>query len=55
MANARDKHIERMKELEEEIKSAGCIHKKDLQRELKRTKTQLMEYDRWHRQAEVRT
>lgn len=52
--NARERHLEKMKELEIEMNDSGCIHKMDIQKELKRMRTQLMEYDRWHRQAEAK-
>lgn len=54
MPNARERHLEQMKELELELSSDDCSNKEALIKELKRMKTQLMEYDRWHKLSEVR-
>lgn len=51
---ARERHLQEIKETEEALETAKDIHKNDLKRQLKRLKQQLMEYDRWHRQAEAR-
>lgn len=49
---AREKHLQEIRETEEALATAKDIHKNDLKKGLKRLKQELMEFDRWHRQAE---
>ena len=45
----RDRFLEEIKAVEEQIKTAGPIHRRDLIRQIKRMKRELRTYDRYHR------
>ena len=47
----KDAHIAKMHAVNAKIKAAGGLHKKDLQRQLKRLRKELVVYDRFHEQA----
>lgn len=47
----REQHIALIRAAEAEFKTAGPIHKKDLQRYINRLKKELQEYDRWQQKA----
>ena len=49
LMNARERHVHRMNEIKAEMKTAGVIHRKDLQREYRRMLGELREYDRLQR------
>lgn len=43
--------LEKMERIREEIKTAGPIHKRDLQKHLKRMRGQIAQYDLYQRMA----
>ena len=43
--------LEKMERIKEEIKTAGPIHKRDLQKHLKRMQGQIAQYDLYQRMA----
>lgn len=47
----RERHVALIKAAEEELKSAGPIHRKDLQRYIVRMKRELRQYDRYQEAA----
>ena len=44
----RDLFVAKLNEAKRELATAGCIHKKDLQRQIKRMERELSDYDRFH-------
>lgn len=48
---AREQHVKKIKELEEEAKNAGTVRKRDLAKAIKRTKDELTLYDSYHAHA----
>ena len=45
----REEHIARIKAAKEELKTAGPIHRKDIQRYIRRLEKELKTYDHYHR------
>lgn len=45
MPDARERHITEIRRLEQELHSAGPIHRKDLQKHINRLKKELKIYD----------
>jgi hypothetical protein len=45
----RDELIDRIKAEKEELKTAGIIHRRDLQKHIHRMQKELRTYDRYHR------
>lgn len=45
----RDEHIKKIMAAKEELKTAGMIHRKDLQRYIRRLEKELLIYDSYHR------
>lgn len=45
----RAEHVTRLRQAKEELKVAGPIHRKDLQRYIKRLEKELRIYDHYHR------
>lgn len=45
----RDEHVSRLRQAKAELKTAGPIHRKDLQRYIKRLEKELRIYDHYHR------
>lgn len=46
---SRDEHIEKINAAKEELKTAGPIHRKDLQKYIRRLEKDLRVYDTLHR------
>lgn len=46
---SRDQHVEKIRAAKAELKTAGPIHRKDLQRYIRRLEKELLIYDRYHR------
>lgn len=53
MANARERHVAEIKQIEQQLKTAGPIHKKDLFRHLIRLKRELKQYDLYYKEARM--
>ncbi len=51
LMSQRERHLALIKAAEEEMKTAGPIHKKDLRRYIIRMKRELRQYDRWQAEA----
>ena len=49
MSDARERHIAKMEEVKQEIRNAGVIHRKDLQRHLRRLERELRDYDKYRK------
>ena len=49
MDDARKRHLDAIRAAEKELKSAGPIHHKDLQKHINRMKKDLKIYDFYHR------
>lgn len=45
----RDEHVEMINAAKEQLKTAGPIHRKDLQRYIRRMEKELRIYDSYHR------
>lgn len=45
----RDEHVERINAAKEQLKTAGPIHREDLQRYIRRMEKELRIYDSYHR------
>lgn len=43
----RDERVEKIRQAEEEIKTAGAIHRRDIMRHIRRLKKELRDYDRF--------
>lgn len=48
---ARDIHVQKMKEIKKEMQTSGAIHRKDLNKRLKRMEQELRDYDRYQAEA----
>lgn len=48
---AREQHVKKIKELEEEAKNAGTVRKRDLEKAIKRMKDELTLYDSYRAHA----
>ena len=46
---SREEHVDRIRAAKAELKTAGAIHKKDLQRYIRRLEKELRIYDNYHR------
>ena len=46
---SREEHVARIRAAKDELKTAGAIHKKDLQRYIRRLEKELRIYDNYHR------
>lgn len=44
----RDLYVAKLNEARRELETAGVIHKRDLQRQIKRIERELYDYDRFH-------
>lgn len=44
----RDLYVAKLNEARRELETAGAIHKRDLQRQIKRMERELYDYDRFH-------
>lgn len=44
----RDLYVAKLNEARRELETAGVIHKRDLQRQIKRMERELYDYDRFH-------
>ena len=44
----RDLYVAKLNEAHRELETAGAIHKRDLQRQIKRMERELYDYDRFH-------
>ena len=53
MESARDRHIRTLERLKQELKTAGPIHRKDLQRAIYRMEKELIIYDRYRSQTRI--
>lgn len=51
MDKQRDAHVARIKAVQEEMNTAGAIHKRDLRRQLARLQRELLAYDRYHNEV----
>lgn len=51
---ARETLVQQISKAREEMKTAGPIHRRDLQKHIKRMETQLKVYDRYRRKATIR-
>lgn len=51
----RDSHEAKILAVKAKIKNAGGLHKKDLVRQLQRLKKELIIYDKFHKQAVMRS
>ena len=47
----RQEYAEKLNAAKEELKNAGCIHRRDLIRQINQMKKDLMIYDRYQREA----
>ena len=45
----RKEHVEKLRKAKEELKTAGQIHRKDLQKYIRRLEKELRIYDSYHR------
>ena len=46
---SREEYVDRIRAAKTELKTAGAIHKKDLQRYIRRLEKELRIYDNYHR------
>lgn len=46
---SREEHVEKIRTAKNELKTAGTIHRKDLQRYIRRLEKELRIYDSFHR------
>lgn len=46
---SREEHVEKIQKAKEELKTAGAIHRKDLQKYIRRLQKELRIYDSYHR------
>lgn len=50
----RNNFVAKLNVAREELKTAGPIHRKDLLRHIRRMERELRDYDRFHKEAEMR-
>ena len=51
MSTPRERHLEKIRRAEEEMRRAGPVHRRDLQKHIGRMRKELEIYDRYHRMA----
>ena len=51
MSNAREKFVQELEAAKAEIKTAGPIHRRDLQKHIRDMERELRDYDRFHKDA----
>lgn len=51
--NKREACVEKINKAKEELKTAGVIHKRDLQKHIRRLERELREYDNYHKLAQT--
>ena len=51
MESPRERHIRTLESLKQELKTAGPVHRKDLQRAIYRMEKELIIYDRYRQQT----
>lgn len=53
--SSREAHIEKINKAKAEMKTAGPCHRRDIARSIKRMKKELIIYDKYHKQAVMRS